>query len=139
MQRTLLGVKTIQKVRAEAKADRKVLADQAFQRRLRARLLLFGKGRGKQKNLSRKEQKFVCSVAKECYEAYLTEFYTGKTRPWYQPYGEKWRRVHRNNPQPISRQAHRSRWYGSHKKRWIHYDVPNMMNQKFDLEVEDGK
>lgn len=131
-------MKTIQKVRAEGKADRKVLADQAFQRRLKARLLLFGKGRGKQKNLTPKEQAFVCSVAAESYRAYLLEFHTGQSRRGYSPAGLHWKKVRRDKPAPISRAKHRRRWYGSQKARWIRYDVPNMMSRRFELETSDG-
>jgi hypothetical protein len=124
--------KTIQKVRAEGKADRKVLADEAFQRRLKARLLLFGKGCGMQKNLSNKERLFVRSVAQECYQGYLVEYHTGKVIPGRGHCGKKYTRLTRRLGRPMSRYEHRRRWYGSQKKRWIHYDVPNMMNLRFD-------
>jgi hypothetical protein len=127
--------KTIQKVRSEQAAERKEANNQAFLRRLRCRQLLFGKSNGRAKNLPYKEQLFVRSVWKECYRAYIIEFQTGKPRPWYEPCAKRYRRVNRNKEFPMSPQKHRRRWFASQKARWIRYDVPNMISQRFDAEA----
>ena len=109
----------------------------AYERRYKARLLLFGKGRGQSKNLAPKEQKFVASVWRESYQAYVIEFQTGKSRPFYSPASFRYRRVTRKAGL-LGKSAHRRRWYGSQKKRWIYHDMPNLMSQRFDADQGNG-
>lgn len=123
-------MKTIQRVRAERKAERQRLNDEAYQRRLKARELLFGKGNGSSKNLTPAEALYVRSVWKEAYELYLAEFLTGE---WVKPYNFfRTRRVNLNKANPVSPRKHRRSWYASQKKRWIHHDLPEMMKKRME-------
>lgn len=115
---------------AEAKARKQA----AYERRLKCRELMFGKGAGLLKNLTPEEANFCRSVWEEAWQAYLTERITGKNR--YGWSGKLLRNTQRASG-PVSRKSHRLKWYGSQKVRWIRFDVPRMMKEQRE-ETERG-
>jgi len=125
-----LSTKT-KRERAQEKAEKQA----AYERRLKCRELLFGKGAGLLKNLTKEESDFCRSVWEEAWQAYLTERATGQNR-----YNWRWKDKMRNTQRaagPISRKAHRLKWFGSQKARWRRFDIPRIMNQQRE-ETERG-
>ena len=104
--------------------------DEAYQRRLRCRELIFGKGKGYSSALSPTEKKFCISVAKESYQLYLAEFQGAKPRYAVgKTWARKLRRLKRTTP--MSFMQWRCCWWGSQKARWTRVDEPRIMRERF--------
>lgn len=129
---------TPREIRGRLIAIKKAEKQAAFERRLKCRSLIFGKGNGIVKNLTPIERKFCASVWRESYHAYLEEFRTGiKSR--YLRAGKGWRAFHdtvrlKNAPRrtPMNERQHRRIWIASQKARWIRFDVPQAMKARVE-------
>src|SRR6267142_2073417 len=110
---------TAKEIQFQRRAERLREKQEAFERRFKARDLLFRKGRGRMKHLKAKEKLFIQSVKKESYRAYLMEF-NGAVRPRYSV-GPTWSRARRhgsNDKTPLSMQKWQRRWNGSQRVRY---------------------
>ena len=133
----MLRPPTSAEMREKVRADKRQEKQEAFERRWKARQLIFGKSGGNQKKLTNAEIAFVQRVKHEAYTRYLQEFETGKSQ-W--GVGKSWNRRLRRKwstaPQPYMKWIRK--WYGSQKARWIHFDVPRMMRLRMEG-LRDGR
>ena len=83
------------------------------ERQLEARELLFGEGRGRIMNLSRKDQLFVRQVSHESHKLYLF-------RCWDR------------GITPMSFRAYRRRLYAAQNTNWRRFDVPRVMSRRLE-------
>jgi|SRR5882724_9374434 len=133
---------TAKEIQFQRRAERLREKQEAFERRFKARDLIFRKGGGRMKNLNHKETLFVQSVKKESYRAYLMEF-NGTVRPRY-AVGKNWSRIRRRayrgyNTSPLKFNQWMRRWIGSQKVRYYRHDIPKMMQDKFkNLVMSNG-
>lgn len=121
------------RARREARKVHDQAKQEAFERRYRARQLLFTKGAGRMSNLPLADRRFILSVMREAYSAYLHLLRTGQTR--YQC-GRKWIRANLNRPSPMPERKYWKVWYGSQKARFHRYDLPQSV--KANLETQDA-
>ena len=87
----------------------------AYERRVHARLLLFGKAGGRLKNLSETEKRFVRMVWQEAYNAYLHLYRTGESRfhAWPKQERKACQRI-----EPMNQRMHYNQWWRSNKARY---------------------
>jgi hypothetical protein len=122
-------------VRLQRAMQRKREKQEAFERRFKARDLLFRKGKGRMCNLNHREKCFIRSVQHESYNLYLMEF-NGLVQPRYDV-GKAWsrltrRRILNRQTTPKHFRAWRRRWFGSQKVRYYRHDVPMQMKKRFE-------
>jgi hypothetical protein len=124
-------VPTVEEMRAKVRDETKSEKQAFFERRFKARQLLFGKALGQTKNLNQKDKKFVLSVEHETYALYLQEFVTGRSRYGV---GKSWSRARRRKfaTQPMSFIRWRQKWYGSQKVRYRRFDIPLQMKKRME-------
>lgn len=99
---------------------------EAKERRVQCRELLFGKGRGKLKNLSGKDKAFVIAAKKEAWNDWLYRRGSGVLRTSY---------GHRKstNPQHTPKySAWQKVWYGGNKSAYVNFDVPQKMKKRLE-------
>jgi hypothetical protein len=126
---------TVGEMRAKARDQVAREKQEAFERRFKARQILFGKGHGFMKNLSEKDIAFIRSVEHESYQLYRQEFVTGKSR---YNVGKAWSRTTRRlngvrkPTTPMKFVVWRWRWWCSQKNRYMHFDIPLMMKRRME-------
>jgi len=133
------GLPTKKEIQFQRRAQAAREKQEYFERRFKARDLIFRKGKGKISNLRHAERQFVQSVEREGYRMYLMEF-AGQVRPLYSV-GPTWSRLARRRdrkvPMTFGQWLHR--WRGSQKVRYFRHDLPMMMNAKFkNLVMQNG-
>jgi hypothetical protein len=97
------------------------MEQQKYERRKRARSLLFGKAEGSFRKLSQREKLFVSSVLQEAYDRYLHLFHTGESAY------DAWRKRRQvnlvNKDKPLTLRQWKPMWYGSQKVRYLRHDL----------------
>jgi hypothetical protein len=97
--------------------------------RLYVRWLLFGKGRGKSKNLSREDAKRVTIHIQAAYERYIMALVHGiDRRVCYRPANP----IRGNPAHPLHYLAYRRMWYGRAKGTYIYRDVPKITKMRWE-------
>jgi hypothetical protein len=107
-----------------------------YERRLEARRLLFGTAAGKMKNLTEKQKRFVRSVCRESYNAYLLELVTGVSR--WRDRGAKWKKpLNPNRGHTLRFVEYRNIWWKGNLATYRRKDIPRMMKARFE-EMQRG-
>jgi hypothetical protein len=110
------------------KRDRDAATQAAYERRHRARQLLFGLGGGQMTRLAPKDRQYVLMVHREAYAAYLHLYRTGESR--YQGWTKRRQVRLINTVEPLRERQHWRLWYGSQKARYFRHDLPKAVHAK---------
>jgi hypothetical protein len=122
---------TKREIRQNRSIEKRDLKQREYEERVEARRLLFGKAKGKHKNLTSKELKFVIYVKKKGYAYYLEALSTGLNR-WNR--GPKWRKVLRRTARdPLPYRHWCWRWWASNLQAFRAKDIPREARMKWEV------